>query len=55
MMNYFSVGCLCWVVNKYKFDFDVNIYCGIFWGNYVGKDVGSWEVVIELFKKDFIC
>lgn len=54
MTNYSSVGRLCRVVNKYKSDFDVNIHRGTFWGNYVGKDAGSREAAIELFKKDFI-
>ncbi|WAX13760.1 hypothetical protein ECO07P4_00233 [Escherichia phage ECO07P4] len=54
MPNYHRAGRLCRVVNKYKSDFDVNIHRGTFWGNYVGKDAGSREVAIELFKKDFI-
>lgn len=54
MTNYHRAGRLCRVVNKYKSDFDVNIHRGTFWGNYVGKDVGSLPAAIELFKKDFI-
>ncbi|UVM85445.1 MAG: protein of unknown function DUF4326 [Bacteriophage sp.] len=38
-------------MNKYKSDFDVNIHRDTFWGNYVGKDAGSREAAIELFKK----
>lgn len=44
---------ICRVVNKYHSDFDVNIHRGTFWGNDVGKDLGSREAAISAFKKEF--